>query len=522
MLLALALRLYNQGNSFDVDELLTLRGASQPIADVLTHRLYPVLYAIEYFFLYFGESEFVLRLPSVIAGVLCVPAMYVLGKMAYGRNAGLLAAFLVATSSYHVYHSQIARYYAMVMLLSIVLNLLMVKWIETEKVRYGLLFAIAGLASTFTQVTSAPYVLSLLLIGIGYAAVRQGSHVSANPIVRILPYVLFGLLIFAPVGVVAIARGSHTLFGIAPAGVGSEAAKPVDIRGSAYDFTLSVTGYVRFVFEYLPQGPVWVTAGLALLSIVGLATLWTHKRVWAVLIVAQFIVPPLPLFVIPVSHWYESKYFCNLLPLSLVLLSVGSIRSVEYAAALLGRRRGRGRLVQDPAGAGWGRRAGSIAVAVLLPVVALDLATYYRNREFVDWKRLAAFMAPRLHEGDVLAHTGIEKRKTEENPSAKPEYSRGNPVLNYYLEKELARADPQHAESMMASLRRVQAGTADSLKRSLRRFPDRRIWSIAAREHVLDGEIRQLLANLPARETATFEGCTARLLFSPAEKMAPK
>ena len=513
MVLALALRLYKQGNSLDVDELLTLRGASQPFLDVLSHRLYPVLYAIEYFFLAFGETEFILRLPSVIAGVLCVPAMHVLGKKAYGRSAGYLSAFLVAASSYHVYHSQVARYYAIVMLLSIVLTFAMHEWIATGEKRYGRLFTIAGIVAVFTQVTVAPYVLTMLLVGMGYAATRPAAGSNARPMRRVLPLALSGALILAPLGMVALLSGTHTLFSVVPAEVNSETLKPVDEQGFSYDFSLGLTEYLRFILEYVPHAPPLVTAGLVLLMLAGFATLWTRRRVLAILVLAQFIAPPLPLFIVAVSHWYESKYFCSLLPLCLLLLSVGSIRSIEAIATVVSRRRGGGIPANDDSGSPLGRRAAVLAIAILLPVVAIDLTTYYRTREFVDWKRVAAYIAPRLQDGDVFAHTGIAKRFTSESPIAEPEYSRGNPVLNYYLKEELTRNDPQRAESVMKSIRRVQAGTPANLERALRRFPNRRIWSIGVHENILDEDMRQALAKLPARATVAFDGCTVRLVL---------
>ncbi|HVZ13436.1 MAG TPA: glycosyltransferase family 39 protein [Bauldia sp.] len=67
----------------------------------------------------FGDGEWALRLPSAICGVLAVPALYWVGRMASGRFAGLLAALLLALCYFHIWHSQNARAYALLALTAI-------------------------------------------------------------------------------------------------------------------------------------------------------------------------------------------------------------------------------------------------------------------------------------------------------------------------------------------------------------------------------------------------------------------
>jgi uncharacterized membrane protein len=67
----------------------------------------------------FGDSEWALRLPSAVAGWLCIPAIYLLGKKLYSEREGIMAALFVAVLWAPVYYSQEARPYAMLILLSI-------------------------------------------------------------------------------------------------------------------------------------------------------------------------------------------------------------------------------------------------------------------------------------------------------------------------------------------------------------------------------------------------------------------
>lgn len=55
----------------------------------------------------FGRTGLGLRLLSVIAGVLCVPLVYQLGRLGWGALAGLVAAWLMAISHLHIHFSRI-------------------------------------------------------------------------------------------------------------------------------------------------------------------------------------------------------------------------------------------------------------------------------------------------------------------------------------------------------------------------------------------------------------------------------
>lgn len=56
----------------------------------------------------FGNQPWVVRLPAAIAGILTVLGIYFLGKEFFNKRVGLLAAFLLATSFWHINFSRIA------------------------------------------------------------------------------------------------------------------------------------------------------------------------------------------------------------------------------------------------------------------------------------------------------------------------------------------------------------------------------------------------------------------------------
>ncbi len=65
---------------------------------------------------HFGDSEWVLRLPSALAGLLSVFAIYLLGRRLYTWREGLIAALLIAVLWTPIYYSQEARMYSLLLL----------------------------------------------------------------------------------------------------------------------------------------------------------------------------------------------------------------------------------------------------------------------------------------------------------------------------------------------------------------------------------------------------------------------
>lgn len=123
IMLASSLQIYNlEYKSLWLDEVLSLTISELSLGTILTspdpaHP--PFYYMLLHFFLYLGKSEFILRLPSVIFGILSIPLAYNVGKTFFGAREGLLSAFLLSISPVFVYYSQEARMYTLFAFLSL-------------------------------------------------------------------------------------------------------------------------------------------------------------------------------------------------------------------------------------------------------------------------------------------------------------------------------------------------------------------------------------------------------------------
>ena len=73
----------------------------------------PLYYLIIKLVTTLNDSEFILRLPSALAGTLAIALTYLLGRLGGVRLSGLIGAGLVALGGLDIYYSQLARAYAL-------------------------------------------------------------------------------------------------------------------------------------------------------------------------------------------------------------------------------------------------------------------------------------------------------------------------------------------------------------------------------------------------------------------------
>lgn len=115
------IRLVNLGNIiFYWDEPLhCVRIAAQSLRWTLAHNDGSAFFALlVHLLLPLGKLEWMARLPSFLAGILVIPAVYYLGKELLGRRAGLLAAAFTTFSPLLIQYSQYSRMYATYILFS--------------------------------------------------------------------------------------------------------------------------------------------------------------------------------------------------------------------------------------------------------------------------------------------------------------------------------------------------------------------------------------------------------------------
>jgi hypothetical protein len=108
----------------------------------------------------FGNTLWIIRLPALFAGLLLIPAMYLLSKRIYSKETGLLSAILVACFPELVLYSTVARGYIFVALAT-VLNLGLSDYVCRYKNRFAWLLIVIFSAFGFYSIP-----VMLMLFGI--------------------------------------------------------------------------------------------------------------------------------------------------------------------------------------------------------------------------------------------------------------------------------------------------------------------------------------------------------------------
>ncbi len=111
-----------------------------------------------------GTTEGLLRLLPIIASALCIPAMYMLGRLYLGRTAALLPALLIAVAPIQIQYAQQLREYSLSVLLAILLLAAGVWFSRLPTPGRAAVFAATIVLAVFTQ-----YGLALLAAGLSVA-----------------------------------------------------------------------------------------------------------------------------------------------------------------------------------------------------------------------------------------------------------------------------------------------------------------------------------------------------------------
>ncbi len=98
-----------------------------------------------------GESELVLRILPFFFGVLSIVLIYSLGEILFDKKTGVMSAFLLAISPFHIYYSQELRPYTLAVLLVMFSVYYFVKSLKKNNLFSWVLFIIFTTLSLYTH-----------------------------------------------------------------------------------------------------------------------------------------------------------------------------------------------------------------------------------------------------------------------------------------------------------------------------------------------------------------------------------
>jgi 4-amino-4-deoxy-L-arabinose transferase-like glycosyltransferase len=135
-----------------------------------------------------GEA---LRLPSLVAGAITIPVVYLIGVRAAGRATGVLAAALTTFSPFMIYYSAEARGYALMMAAVALSTLCMLMAVDERRTRWWVAYGLFSCAAVYTHYTCV-FVLAAQLLWLVWThpeARRPALMANLGAVVLYLPWV---------------------------------------------------------------------------------------------------------------------------------------------------------------------------------------------------------------------------------------------------------------------------------------------------------------------------------------------
>ena len=300
-----------------------------------------------------GSSEFMLRLPSAVFGVLTVPLVYFLGVQLGDRRAGLWAALLLTVNATCIEYAQTARSYSMFIALAMLASVCFISSVKGGSNRSFASYLVSAILAVYTH-----------LFGI-FALPSQWLSLFLFRPPRKTALALTGCMLAIPI---------LSLPALVPAASGFYPQLSWVPRTSLH----SLTEMFMLFAGALDAGPTILTALLTASYLTGIALavrrvarpgpgyLLLSICVPVVLIVAISIVKPL----------FVPRYLLAELPLFALLAAIG-LRGLKPA----------------------------LAIAMVCAIAMLSLGedyAYYRAPSLEDWRGMVAFVATHSKPGDAM------------------------------------------------------------------------------------------------------------------------
>ncbi|HUQ47519.1 MAG TPA: glycosyltransferase family 39 protein [Gemmatimonadaceae bacterium] len=302
----------------------------------------------------FGQSEWSVRLPAVMFGVLGIPALYWVARPGLSRIASLGAALLFATSYHHIFFSQNARGYTAYLFFALLSTGALLRALRGDALKYWILYVIAATLGMASLLLTAFVVVSHVILCVALLWMTRRDGIDIGPILRRLigVFLIVGLLSFQ-IYAAAIPEAYITLTTV--------------YSHASTGFSLWSSDFIREMIRGISAGfgsPI-VALVFLIAGAIGFAAL--IERSWPVAF--GLVLPEVVTLAVLISRGLtiSPRFFLLAVPLAMLSAAGGLAMVIDSFA----RRQNVG---QNPARIGW--------AAALLVVAAASLKSlpyYYRT-----------------------------------------------------------------------------------------------------------------------------------------------
>jgi uncharacterized membrane protein len=341
-----------------------------------------------------GSGETAVRLPSIVAGTLVVPMLYLLGREAYDRRTGAVAAVVGSVSPIMVWYSQEARMYALLMLFGVI-----AMWAQVRILRRGgrwpwVIYALSSIAMVWTQYFG---LLQVVVQQLAFLYVIWSRHRRGEPVRSLL--LGWGATALAIAAwLVPLLSFAHQQFMVnQTAGKGFGAPQQVgsatSLSGNHLGIYAALANVIWAVLGYHSNAAMALLAALWPLGMLFALVLLgrRHQRV-TTLFLAAVLVPGVVLFVLGSvkRDLFDIRYLAMAVPILFVLIA-RMVTGLSFRRAAL--------------------VAGSGLVAAALLVGLFDQQYNGTNPRLYDFRGALAAVKAAAHPGDVVLYDPVGLRE---------------------------------------------------------------------------------------------------------------
>jgi uncharacterized membrane protein len=277
-----------------------------------------------------------------VAGTLVIPMLYLLGREAYDRRTGVVAATAGAVAPLMVWYSQEARMYAMLMLFGAI-----AMWAQVRVVRRGGVYPWVAYAAASAAMMWTQY-FGLLQIGVQQVAFLAVMAVRWRRKEPLRPFVIGWALSLAAIGLclVPLLSFAHQQFVVNQTG-GKGFGAPQQVRSATalsnnhLGIYAVIANLIWAVWGYHSNATMALLAALWPLGMLfALALLGRRRQQVTSLLVAAVIVPGIAMFVLGTfkQNLFDIRYLSTTVPILVVLIArlVAGIPRRQWAIGLCG------------------------------------------------------------------------------------------------------------------------------------------------------------------------------------------
>jgi uncharacterized membrane protein len=263
----------------------------------------------------FGDSELAVRLPSLIAGTLVIPALYELGRELYDRRTGLIAAAFGAASPLLIWYAQEARMYAFVTLFGLLALLTQLRVIRNGSMVNWAAYILATAALLWSHYFGLLLIAVQQLIFVGVLIQRRRAREPVKPLALGFAYSATVLAL----QLVPLAVFAHKQFESTGAALGSPSG-----TYDSLSFYAVVSNMAWALWGYHPDGITELLAAMwPFLLLLSLLLLGRGGSRQTIILAAAAIAPIVLLLGVSLfdRELFEVRYFLVAVPLLFLLVA---------------------------------------------------------------------------------------------------------------------------------------------------------------------------------------------------------